>query len=79
MGVPFKFVCFSANLAEQYGCAGLLLYSDPIDYTLTDQGVYPDDWYLPGSGAQRGTVKMLSGDPLTPHYPAIGCVVKHCS
>ena len=52
----------------------MILYSDPDDYAVefTDE-VYPDSWYLPGTGVQRGNVKSGGlGDPLTPGYPAIG-------
>ena len=63
-------------LAEEYGCLGLILYSDPQDYSM--DGVtefYPDSEFLPGTGVQRGTVKEVAsgiGDPLTPGYPATG-------
>nr|XP_039259813.1 N-acetylated-alpha-linked acidic dipeptidase 2-like isoform X1 [Styela clava] len=60
-----------AILAEDNECIGLILYSDPIDYTVPWSGVYPDDWYLPGTGAQRGNLHIVKGDPLTPQYPAI--------
>ncbi len=64
-----------AMLAEEYGCLGLILYSDPQDYSM--DGVtefYPDSEFLPGTGVQRGTVKDAGGigDPLTPGYPATG-------
>ncbi|XP_030070036.1 glutamate carboxypeptidase 2 isoform X2 [Microcaecilia unicolor] len=57
---------------EKYGCAGMIIYSDPADYVVgsTDR-VFPDDWWLPGTGAQRGTVLSTNGDPLTPFYPSI--------
>lgn len=58
---------------ELFGCAGMIIYSDPADYAFGDQErVYPDDWWLPGTGAQRGTVLRGDGDPLTPFYPSIG-------
>ncbi|CAK8692127.1 unnamed protein product [Clavelina lepadiformis] len=57
--------------AELYGCAGLILYSDPADYTVPWSRVYPDDWFLPSTGAQRGSLLLGSGDPRTPNYPAI--------
>lgn len=51
----------------------MIIYSDPADYAFGDQErVYPDDWWLPGTGAQRGTVLRGDGDPLTPFYPSIG-------
>ncbi|CAK8692129.1 unnamed protein product [Clavelina lepadiformis] len=60
-----------AKHAEQYGCLGLILYSDPADYTVPWAGVYPSDWYLPPTGAQRGTLWVENGDPRTPNYPSI--------
>nr|XP_039258723.1 putative N-acetylated-alpha-linked acidic dipeptidase [Styela clava] len=60
-----------ASHAEQFNCAGLILYSDPADYAVVGQGVYPDTWFLPGTGAQRGTLALGVGDPMTPHYPSI--------
>ncbi|XP_063296558.1 N-acetylated-alpha-linked acidic dipeptidase 2-like [Pelobates fuscus] len=57
---------------QTFGCAGMILYSDPADYVAGDlDRVFPDDWWLPGTGAQRGTVLNTDGDPLTPFYPAI--------
>nr|XP_033808392.1 putative N-acetylated-alpha-linked acidic dipeptidase isoform X2 [Geotrypetes seraphini] len=58
---------------EKYGCVGMIIYSDPADYVVgsTDR-VFPDDWWLPGTGAQRGSVlTSIVGDPLTPFYPSI--------
>ncbi|XP_078515472.1 putative N-acetylated-alpha-linked acidic dipeptidase [Lissotriton helveticus] len=58
--------------AESFGCAGVILYCDPADYA-SEAGarVYPEDWWLPGTGAQRGTILQTYGDPLTPFYPSI--------
>ncbi|XP_029454760.1 putative N-acetylated-alpha-linked acidic dipeptidase [Rhinatrema bivittatum] len=57
---------------ETYGCAGMIIYSDPADYVVgSNNRVFPDDWWLPGTGAQRGTVLFTIGDPLTPFYPSI--------
>ncbi|KAM8920874.1 putative N-acetylated-alpha-linked acidic dipeptidase [Pelodytes ibericus] len=56
---------------QTFGCAGMILYSDPADYVAGDlDRVFPDDWWLPGTGAQRGTVLNTDGDPLTPFYPS---------
>jgi len=63
-------------LGERFGCIGMILYTDPSDYAhggLSD--VYPDSWWMPGTGVQRGNVKKSHsgiGDPLTPYYPSIG-------
>ncbi|KAH3853007.1 hypothetical protein DPMN_095530 [Dreissena polymorpha] len=61
------------RLSEMRGAIGVILFSDPADYTNGDiNQVYPNDWWLPPSGAQRGTVYIGVGDPLTADYPAIG-------
>ncbi|XP_078349184.1 putative N-acetylated-alpha-linked acidic dipeptidase isoform X2 [Oculina patagonica] len=61
-----------ARIAADKGAIGLILYTDPIDYS--PEGVdftYPKSWWLPPSGVQRGTLLNLEeGDPLTPGYPA---------
>lgn len=60
------------HLAEKRGAIGVILFSDPDDVTDGDiEQVYPKDWWLPPSGAQRGTVYIGDGDPLTAGYPAI--------
>ncbi|RCH97670.1 hypothetical protein CU097_011587 [Rhizopus azygosporus] len=66
--------------AEIYGCAGVLIYSDPIDdgplnkdETNNPAKSYPDGPWRSPSSAQRGSVLYLSlasGDPLTPGYAA---------
>ncbi|XP_033103990.1 N-acetylated-alpha-linked acidic dipeptidase 2-like isoform X2 [Anneissia japonica] len=61
------------KFAEAAGAIGVILYSDPKDYASDDAiGVYPNAWWLPGSGAQRGNVFVsdAKGDPLTPGFPA---------
>ncbi|XP_068107993.1 putative N-acetylated-alpha-linked acidic dipeptidase [Hyperolius riggenbachi] len=57
------------SIAAEFGCAGMILYSDPADYVFGQ--VYPHDWWLPGTGAQRGSIYRKNGDPLTPNYPSI--------
>ncbi|KAK1785810.1 hypothetical protein P4O66_003187 [Electrophorus voltai] len=54
------------------GAKGIVLYSDPADYSAVGVEPYPAGWNLPGGGAQRGNVLNLNGagDPLTPGYPA---------
>ncbi|XP_021351946.1 glutamate carboxypeptidase 2-like [Mizuhopecten yessoensis] len=60
------------HLATLHGAIGIIIYSDPADYTLdgSTSRVYPEDWWLPPSGTQRGTIYRGLGDPLTPGYPA---------
>uniref|UniRef100_A0A5F8G889 Folate hydrolase 1 n=1 Tax=Monodelphis domestica TaxID=13616 RepID=A0A5F8G889_MONDO len=58
--------------AQLAGAKGIILYSDPADYSSPGVEPYPKGWNLPGGGAQRGNVLNLNGagDPLTPGYPA---------
>ncbi|XP_041468026.1 N-acetylated-alpha-linked acidic dipeptidase 2-like [Lytechinus variegatus] len=59
--------------AQAAGAIGIILYSDPADYAIDDNvAVYPDGWWLPDTGAQRGNtfVSDAKGDPITPGYPA---------
>jgi len=60
--------------AEQVGAIGILIYNDPLDYVdkAITNDTFPNSWFLPPSGAQRGSVMEFSGDPLTPGYPAKG-------
>lgn len=60
-----------ARLAQQFGCRGLLIYSDPQDYAPLGEPVYPHGAYLPEYGVQRGSLSMMEGDVLTPGIPAI--------
>ena len=60
-------------IAADHGAIGIILYSDPADYAIdVNDPVYPDSWWLPGTGVQSGTVKVGKGDPLTPGYPSTG-------
>ncbi|KAI8873910.1 Zn-dependent exopeptidase [Ramicandelaber brevisporus] len=59
--------------AEQAGCVGVLIYSDPADDGFVRGKEYPEGPWRPKSGVQRGSVQYLSvmpGDPLTPGYAA---------
>lgn len=60
--------------AVSAGAIGIILYSDPADYSAPEVQPYPTGWNLPGTTAQRGNVLNLNGagDPLTPGYPAKG-------
>ncbi|XP_046543017.1 LOW QUALITY PROTEIN: N-acetylated-alpha-linked acidic dipeptidase 2-like [Haliotis rubra] len=59
------------KIAEKHGAIGVILYSDPQDYhPHFYKGVYPKTWWLPPTGAQRGSVYEGIEDPLTPGYPA---------
>ena len=52
----------------------MILYTDPYDYSSpSEKSSYPDSWWLPGTGVQRGNVKMTGdGDPETQFYPSLG-------
>ncbi|XP_067682575.1 N-acetylated-alpha-linked acidic dipeptidase 2-like [Haliotis asinina] len=59
--------------AQKYGAIGLIIYSDPEDYAKgsNSSDVYPNSWWLPPTGAQRGSIYVTDGDPETPGYPSI--------
>ena len=63
-----KKISTQAMLAQQFGCEGLLIYSDPIDYAPEGVPVYPDGPSLPLYGVQRGSLSRTQGDLLTPAY-----------
>jgi N-acetylated-alpha-linked acidic dipeptidase len=56
-------------IAQQYGAAGVLIYSDPADDGYFRGDVYPKGPYRPETGVQRGSIQFLPiypGDPTTP-------------
>ncbi|XP_070181932.1 putative N-acetylated-alpha-linked acidic dipeptidase [Littorina saxatilis] len=61
------------DIAARHGARGIIIYSDPADYTWPeeDSRVFPDTVWLPPTAAQRGTIYTGDGDPLTPGYPSI--------
>ncbi|KAI8504230.1 hypothetical protein Bbelb_182980 [Branchiostoma belcheri] len=63
-----------AKYAQQFGVAGLILFTDPEDTAGPggERDLYPRGWYLPGTGVQRGNIlnSAGAGEPLTPGYPA---------
>ncbi|CAF0873140.1 unnamed protein product [Didymodactylos carnosus] len=71
------FLAFTPNgtvqFAEQHGAIGVILFSDPVDFAplgTTDERVYPNSFYMPDMGIQRGSAYLGSGDILTQNYPA---------
>lgn len=61
-------------LAEHYGAAGVLIYSDPADGGARQGATYPEGRFRPGSAAQRGSVQFLPvypGDPTTPGIASV--------
>ncbi len=58
-----------AYIAQQYGAAGMLIFSDPADDGYAKGDKYPRGPWRPASAVQRGSVQFLpiySGDPETP-------------
>lgn len=58
-----------AFLAQKYGAAGVLIYSDPRDDGFDMGDVYPTGPWRPATGVQRGSVAYIfeyPGDPTTP-------------
>jgi N-acetylated-alpha-linked acidic dipeptidase len=56
-------------IAQQYGAAGVLIYSDPADDGYFRGDVYPKGPWRPDSAVQRGSIQFLPiypGDPTTP-------------
>lgn len=66
-------MCFQLKNAWKFNASGLVLFTDPADFNADDSSTYPDSWWMPSSGLQRGTVGG-DGDYLTPFYPATGNV-----
>lgn len=59
--------------AALHGAVGAILYSDPADVAragIDDSHVYPATEWMPSTGAQRGSIMVGDGDPLTPVYPS---------
>ncbi|KAL3881371.1 hypothetical protein ACJMK2_027819 [Sinanodonta woodiana] len=56
--------------AQRFNASGAILYTDPADFNIYGTSdVYPDSWWMPDTGVQRGTLAG-DGDYLTPFYPA---------
>ncbi len=58
-----------AYIAQKYGAAGVIIYSDPADDGYVRGDIYPRGPYRPESAVQRGSVQFLPlypGDPQTP-------------
>uniref|UniRef100_A0A915AJ70 Glutamate carboxypeptidase 2 n=1 Tax=Parascaris univalens TaxID=6257 RepID=A0A915AJ70_PARUN len=59
--------------AQMNGATGAILYSDPAEVARMGpypEKVYPNTEWMPLEGAQRGTIMMGNGDPLSPLYPS---------
>jgi N-acetylated-alpha-linked acidic dipeptidase len=60
-------------IAQQYGAAGVIIYSDPADDGYAKGDMYPRGPWRPESAVQRGSVQFLpiyAGDPSTPGIAA---------
>ncbi|PRY90925.1 N-acetylated-alpha-linked acidic dipeptidase [Mongoliibacter ruber] len=64
---------YKAKFAEEYGAAGLIIYTDPGDAGYMKGLVYPDGLYYNESSIQRGSLLTApwTGDALTPFEPAL--------
>jgi N-acetylated-alpha-linked acidic dipeptidase len=63
-----------AQLAQQYGAAGLILYSDPADDGWRRGPVYPAGPWRPDTSVQRGAVSYIwqfPGDVTTPGVASV--------
>ena len=66
----FGFFSLKVKNAQRYNASGIIMYTDPSDFNRGNT-TYPNSWWMPPSGLQRGTVGS-DGDYLTPLYPATG-------
>lgn len=60
-------------MAEEYGCVGILLFSDPSDDGALKGKTWPNGPWKPGWEAQRGSIGSFGrtpGDPSTPGFPS---------
>lgn len=63
-----------ADLAHQYGAAGLILYSDPADDGRQRGPVYPNGPWRADTGVQRGSINAIwefPGDVTTPGIASV--------
>jgi N-acetylated-alpha-linked acidic dipeptidase len=61
-------------VASEYGCVGVLIYSDPWDDGYYKGDMYPKGPWRPDTAVQRGSVQYLSrypGDPTTPGIASV--------
>jgi N-acetylated-alpha-linked acidic dipeptidase len=60
-----------AQVAEEHGAAGLIIYSDPADDGYMRGDIYPNGPMRPENAIQRGSLLYIfnyPGDPLTPGF-----------
>jgi N-acetylated-alpha-linked acidic dipeptidase len=61
-------------VASEYGCAGVIIYSDPWDDGYFKGDKYPKGPYRPDTAVQRGSIQYLfryPGDPTTPGIASV--------
>ncbi len=59
------------DLASEFGCAGVLLFSDPVEDGAGKGEVWPAGPWKPDTDAQRGSISPMGrapGDPSTPGF-----------
>ena len=58
--------------AQEHGCLGAILFTDPEQYARQGENVnvYPEGINLPAEGAERGSAVLMNGDYRTPGYPS---------
>uniref|UniRef100_A0ACB8G9V6 N-acetylated-alpha-linked acidic dipeptidase-like protein n=1 Tax=Sphaerodactylus townsendi TaxID=933632 RepID=A0ACB8G9V6_9SAUR len=57
----------------KFGVIGVVVYTDPADINdgiVSEEQTYPNSWYMPPSGVERGSYSDHFGDLLTPYYAA---------
>jgi len=62
------------RIAEQRGCTGVIVYSDPAEDGYVRGDVYPKGPWRPETAVQRGSIQYVflhPGDPLTPGWPSL--------
>ena len=60
------------DLATQYGCAGVLLFSDPAEDGPDKGATWPAGPWKPDWDAQRGSINPIAHDPGDPSTPGWG-------
>lgn len=67
------------KIAEERGCSGILIYSDPADDGPARGDVYPKGPWRPPTAVQRGSIvysHIRPGDPTTPGVPSLPGVAR---
>jgi len=64
---------YKAKFAEEYGAAGLIIYTDPKDSGYAKGLMYPEGGWANADQIQRGSLLTLpyEGDPLSPGFASV--------